>query len=437
MPDVVFNQGEPDSTALIPFGALIPLQGGVSSPDGDDIEIQTGLLAADYRTDERLTHFHESLYDLSENSHLVRLMKALLGDTGAGQLRKRSMVSRLQNTLSGSRYFDLDGFYGAIFSARRKIPESLIIDPMESTATPDEWDEIHSNDAAYRNRVTALGRAIAMGGTVPGLTAAAEALTGVDCDLYETWPLIDRYGAGGGTTGRLWDDVETDYPTWDDFGTTTWNEVQDEVLFGRTGTNSRSEIVIRPKKVYPSTPEGVLDRTEDEMALIQVLGKLKPANILLTVDPDGLALHQATPVAGLLSDSDFWEVVPKVSPRAGLGTRWAKIYPHSIVRVRKGLANESSPRILPKPPLTGTQGRQWDHNSFVSSARGYTLDADGVEQSGENFDRAATPDGEVLAFTAAAGLSDAKSLVAARTTGDGVLTTHPYEGPRSTVETVT
>lgn len=436
MPDVIFNLDSPDLVPLIPFGNLISLQGGDAGANPDSIETLTGLLAADYRTDERLLHFYDSLYDLSENSHLVRLMKALLGDSGAGQLRKRSMVSRLQNTLSGTRFFDLDKFYGAIFGAQRKIPEALIIDPMESTATPDEWDEIVAADANYRNRVTALGRSIAMGGTVPGLIAAAEALTGVDCDLYETWPLIDRYGAGGGTTGRLWTDVEAAYPLWSDIDGVPWNEIEDAVIFGRTGTNSRSEIVVRPKKVYPSTAEGDLDRIEDEMALIEVLGKLKPANILLTVDPDGLSLHQPTPVAGLMSDSDYWEVVPKVSPRAGLGSRWAKVYPHSLVRVRKGLDQETSPRILPRPPLSGTQGREWDHNTFVSAARGYILDENGDEVPGDNFDRVASPEGDLLSFTAGAGVADAKSLTAARATGDGVLVAHPYEGARLVQETV-
>jgi hypothetical protein len=431
MPDEIFNQDNGTVVPLIPYGSLLPLQGGVSTPNSSDVEYLTGLLVPDYRTDERLAHFHESLYDLSENSHLVRLMRALLGDSGAGQLRKRSLVARLQSTLTGSRFFDLDGFYGAIFGASRKIPEVLPLDPMESTATPDEWDEIEAADAAYRNRVKDLARAIAMGGTVPGLTAAAEALMGVDCDLYETWPLIDAYGAGGGSTGRLWDDVETDYPLWSDFPPATWAEVEDAVLFGRTGTNSRGEFVVRAKKDYPNTPEGRLDRAEDEMALIQVLGKLKPAGILMTVDPDGLALHQSTPVSNIKADSEYWEVVPKVSPRAGQGSKWAQVYPHSLVRVKKGLPQETSPRILPKPPMSKTQGREWDHNSFVSAARGYALDGDGNEISGDNFDRASTSEGVLVEFTPAAGLADSRSLAAARTTSDGIMVAHPYAGARA------
>jgi hypothetical protein len=428
-----------DLSPYIPFGSLIPIQGGVSTPTSDSIEVESGLLAADYRTSERLVHFHESLYDLADDSHLVRFLKALLGDSGAGQLRKRSLVTRLQTTINGSRFYDLDRFYGAIFGSARKIPEFLPVDPMESTATPDEWDEITSSDSLYRSRVTALARAVPMGGTVPGLTAAAEAIMGVDCDIYETWPLIDNYGAGSGNTGRVWDDVETDFPTWGDFPSTlpdaiAWNEVMDQILFGRTGINSRSEIVVRPKKTYDDSPEGRIDRLEDEMALIQVLGKLKPANILLTVDPDGLALHRPSTVASITSDSDYWEVVPKVTPR-GTGTRWAKIYPHSQVRVKKGLSQETSPRILPRPPLGGTQGREWDHNSFVSSARGYTLDDDGNEVVGDNVDLVMNEDGQIVPFSAPAGLSDPRALAGARATGDGVLVSHPYSGPRQVART--
>jgi hypothetical protein len=433
MPDQIFNQDVPDFQPLIPFGNLIPIQGGITTPTSDDIEILTSLLAVDYRTDERFAHFYEGQYDLSDNSHLVRFLKALLGDTGAGQLRKRSLVVRLQNTLSGSRFFDLDRFYGAIFGAARKIPEVLPLDPMESTATPDEWDEITAADAQYRNRVTMLGRSIAMGGTVPGLTAAAEALTGVDCDLYETWPLIDNYGVGGGSTGRTWDDTEADFPTWGDIDGTTWAEVEDIVLFGRTGTNSRSEFVVRVKKEYDTW----LEQAEDELAIVQVLGKLKPASVLMTVDPDGLPLHQAARISGVTSDSDYWEVVPKVSPRTSLGDRWAVIYPHSLVRASKGLDPEKSPRILPRPPLSGTQGRQWDHNSFVSSVLGYTIAEDGTVGTADNFDRVPTDEGTVKSFSPAAGLSDSRSLAAARATGDGITVSHPYTGARQVAKTAT
>jgi hypothetical protein len=435
LPEDIFNQDNGTITQLIPFGALLPLQGGNTTPQAGTVEYLTGLLVPDYRTDARLSHFHESLYDLSETSHLVRLMRALLGDAGTGQLRKRSLVARLQNTLAGSRFFDLDRFYGAIFGVARKIPEILPVDPMESTATPDEWDEMEAADAAYRNRVIALARAIPMGGTIPGLTTAAEALTGVDCDIYETWPLIDAYGAGGGSTGRPWDDVETDFPLWSDFPPASWAEVEDAVLFGRSGTNSRSEFVVRVKKEYPSTPEGRLDRAEDELALIQVLGKLKPASVLMTVDPDGLPLHRSTQVANIVSDSDYWEIVPKVSPR-GTSTRWAQVYPHSLVRVKKGLEQEQSPRILPKPPLTRTQGREWDYNSLISAVTGYTLDADGNDTDDANFDQALSDEGFLVAYGPEAGVANGAALLGARSTGDGMLVSHPYAGAREIAVTV-
>lgn len=434
MPDAIFDVGGTETTQYIPFNSLIPIQGGLGTPTTDQVDIETSLLAADYASAERLAHFHESLYDLGESSHILRFMKALLGDAGAGQLRKRSLVVRLQNTLAGTHFYDLDRFYGSIFGAGRKVPEFLPLDPMESTATPDEWDDMMRADAAYRNRVVALARAVPMGGTVPGLTAAAEALTGVDCDLYETWPLIDSYGIGGGSTGRTWADVEAAYPDWDSFPTDSWADVMDAVAFGRTGINSRSEFVIRPKKVYPDTTEGILDRNEDELALIQVLGKLKPASILMTVDVDGLALHRTADISSIKSDSDYWEVVPKVSPRSNT-SRWAQVYPHSLVRVKQGLDPETAPRILPRPPHAGTQGREWDHNSFVSAARSYVLDDAGNEVVGEDVDYVMNADGTVDAFTAAAGLSDPRALAGARAAGDGITVAHPYTGARQIART--
>jgi hypothetical protein len=447
----VFHQSvgffdDPNQASL----GILPLQVSVSDPSLPTLTSATGLISPDHATKHRMAHFDPTLYDMRDESHLVRFVRVLLGDAGAGQLRKRYMMARLQTTLNGTHFYDLDGFYGSILSVQRKVSEQLPINPMSGTATPDEWDDILARDAKYRERIYALAKALPMGATVPGLQQAAEALTGVECDVYETWKMLgSRVSAG-----RSWDVAESDFGSWDAFETTmeTWSSVEDRATIGRAGVGNADEVVIRPKMSYTpvdaseeAAREAERQRQEDEMNVQRVLNILKPAGVLLTVDNLGMVMHVPTRIVTLEADSNFWEVLTKVKPRPGLSTV-ANPYPLSPVLVSVGSIEAGALTPLPKPPFATSQGHQWSYNSAIASVKGLSIRGDSATVSGsgtvisnKNWERVtwrAKPQPGMppsTEFLPNRGVSDQRALLAAQASTDSVLQAHPYSGPRVVV----
>jgi hypothetical protein len=428
-----------------PNTGLIPLQSDPAGPLVTGVDRATNMLLPDAPTMQQLRNFPEELYDLRNSSRLVRLMKVLLGDAGAGQLRKRTLVTRLETALSGANFFDLDRFYGAIFGALRQPSEALTINPMDDTATPDEWDAIMAADASYRERIAELAKAIAMGGTVPGLQQVAEALVQAPVDIYESWQLLDSYGSLVLTPANTWSDVQSLFPTWDSFAPSdTWNRVEGTIEVGRTGTLTRSEIVIRPRKDYASTPDHASDYARDENALVRVLQRLRPAGTIVTVDPGLGVPHVAQPISGLQADSEYWEVVPNVQPKQSVLGGIASVYPLSAAQGSLGV-DPGQRRALPRPPFAGVQGRSWTYNTSISATTSYSFPASDALNFGDAQD--GTPssltddqfvvyrDGTEIRYTAKKGTLGAQQILAAGAVSDGVLVAHPYTGDRKAVPT--
>jgi hypothetical protein len=429
---------------------VMPLQVQVSDPSVPTLVTATNLISPDQATKARISNFDASLYDLRDESHLVRFLMALLGDAGTGQLRKRYTVARLQATLTGTNFYDLDGFYGSLFGAQRKVEEQLPINPMASVATPDEWDAIMASDAQYRERIFALARSLVMAGTVSGLRQAAEALTGVECDVYETWQMLDNgYEAYAGNT---WDTVEGLFEDWDSFEATaqTWDSISAQVIIGRAGTNNRDEVIIRPKRDYipaDGSPEAAREaerqRQEDMMNISRVLNKIKPAGVLLTVDNDGVPLHIQTKIAALIADSNFWQILSKVAPKPSL-SQTVSPYPLSPIQVSIGAVDNGVLAPLPVPPYGTAQGHQWSYNSSITSVNGLAVRETGatVTGSGTVINKSdwehvpvsvSTP--RAIDYIPVWGVTDQRALLAAQAATDSVMQAHPYSGPRVVVPT--
>jgi len=122
----------------------------------------------------------DEIYDKSSTSHIVRLMDALCGDNGVGYLRKRVLLRRLQTSLYETRYADLDTVYSQLFALPRLTSE-------EYSARQDAlllWGEINDmdiKDAHYRKRIWDYMLSFQYGGTLDGLSLAAQAATGLPC----------------------------------------------------------------------------------------------------------------------------------------------------------------------------------------------------------------------------------------------------------------
>ncbi len=180
---------------------ILKLQAAPEAPIPAGFSTGTDLILPPTWSPERLAHFPESVYDLAPESHLVRFTKVLLGEAGAGQLKRRLLLSRLQQTIYGSHFFDLDRFYGALFGVRRRREELLTFDPYTDLATADEWMQEHAKDASYRSRIEQFARAIHRGATPIGMEMVAEALLNVDSEVYESFTLAD-------TSFQTWAELE-------------------------------------------------------------------------------------------------------------------------------------------------------------------------------------------------------------------------------------
>jgi hypothetical protein len=435
------NQG-----SSTPASTLVPLQVNATIPQSTALASATNMLVADSSIESHLQNFPEEAYDLRPTSHLVRIMQVLLGESGVGQLRKRLALAQwAASSVQGARFFDLDRFYGALFGARRTPAEELPVNAMDTaTATLDEWEQMEASDASYRDRMVALARSLPMAGTKPGLQAAAEAVLGAPVEIFESWALLEA--AGAGDIGHSWDYLEAAFANWTAIDGQLWSSLEGAQFSGRSGVQTRSEVLVRIRKEYPQTPQGRQDRQDDAWAVSRVLERLKPANVLLTVDAQGVTVQKELAVAAADADSENWQVVQQVTPDASL-PQWA-VYPLSAGQQAAGV-DPSGARIMPLPPLTTQVGDAWTHEAPSQSARSYTyapLDvADGDwTHPGGIPDMASTTsadqvvvwrDGSTDTYRAARGLLDAAQALSAKASSDGALVAHPYSGDRRTVPT--
>lgn len=424
--------------------SLLGLQKSLSEPDIDTLVTGTSLLNPAESTQSRLRHFPEGLYNLRPQSHLTRFLKALLGDSGVGQLRKRILMARLWSILSTTHFYDLDRFYGAIFGVPRNPDEILPIDPMTELATPDGWDEIMSFDARYRERLMKLAKAIPLGGTPQGMQLIAEALTGVDCEVYEIWSVSESTDTGGNT----YQQVATSYSNYATLGRHTWADIEGRPVFGKMGSSIRNEVVIRPKKTYDPTPEGERRRAYDANGIRRVVDKLKPAGVVVTIDDRGVEMRQQTPIASIHADSEYWDVVPRVIPQK----EQEKLYDAT----RKAYDARDNPSGLQqskpahgKTPFYEFTGQAWSAVPDIRTAEAWWSDSDAGQSwielgslegfirqnrvgNNNNYDVQVFPTRRVE-YSPNKAYIDPKTAVAGSISGDGVLTASPYSAPRTAI----
>ena len=349
---------------------LIELQVSPEAPKPVGSRTKTDMLLVPTRVIDRLKHFPEEVYDLRAESHLVRFLKVLLGDAGAGQVRKRLIVQRMQSTLQGTHFYDLDRFYGALFGLRRSQSEVLDIDPYSQTATRAQWDDVRAKDASFRSRIEQFSRALTYGQTPTGMELIAEALLAVDCEIYESY-------------------VEAD----------------------ATGTGERRLFTVRPKRAV------TLAEAYD---LRRVLTKIKPADARFVIDPSGIALHDPITVNGIAADSDHWEVVPEVV---------APVSVNNPYQVTSG-----SPEEPPRPPFSSYQGEAWSYNADIKGPSAYIdAGAGGGTDRREVLPAQSyvLPDGTPIYFEAQKAILPSHAVQAGRVVSDGILVSHPFSGPRS------
>jgi hypothetical protein len=168
--NIVSNGSSPSSDVWqypdTPAQSILNFQTVPSQPVPAGTSTGTGLISPDLLLPDRLKNFSPDVFDLSPDSALIHFMQALLGDSGVGQLRKRQVITRLQEGITGSQFYDLDAFYGALFNTVRGLTSSLPLNPATGVpvnpytdlASPDGWDQIDALDAKFRERIIQLAR---------------------------------------------------------------------------------------------------------------------------------------------------------------------------------------------------------------------------------------------------------------------------------------
>jgi hypothetical protein len=424
--------------------SVLGLQTTATQPLPPGTATATNLLLPGQQIAAQLVNFPSNVYDTAPTSLLFHFMAALMGDAGAGQLRKRQMVARLQQAIGSTQFYDLDSFYGSLFGAQRgpsgALPTnpntSLPTSPYTDLASPDGWDEVLAADAVFRERIIQLARAITLGGTVPGLQALAEAITGVSCLVWEAWRVIDN--ASGPSPGyQTWQEVVAAYPLWSDIpGSLTWQGIEGYVTFAGLNVNGvPNEVVIQPRKVYPSTVAGQQQQGADTFGVLSVVEVLKPAATMVSVNPQGIESLVPLPIAGAWADSENLEIVQVVTPSSPASDAYAP-----IVNSYQGPNASQLPAgsyVQPAPVMSRTSTGQFTAAGDVTSVTAQAVSGSGpngaVVSDGQDFQTIVFSPSSYFQYLPSLGVMPPAKAASARSASAVAVRCAPYSGPRAPV----
>jgi len=379
-------------------------QGTIAASVPDGFMPVTNPLHPALRTSNRFAHFSSDAYDLSAESHLSRLLKVLLGDAGVGQLQKRFLLARIQSTIGGTNFFDLDSFYGAILGVRRKREELLLANPTTDTMTPDAWDIARIRDGSFRSRIEQFARGLNNGATKRGMEGALEALLGCEVDVVEMWERDDQIS-------RTWGDVDA-------LG--TWANVEAQGTWGNVESNGTSRpfkqrhvVVVRPHRLLTS---------EEVFSATAAIDRLKPAGSLVTIQQAPVEEIAPLTISRIASDSEHWEIRSTVRNSKVGGTTL--------------LYSGSEDAIVPIPtaPWASFQGEAWSLMAENPTVIAYTTS--GAISMDDQIDPASVDltiekvvlDGQEVVFSPANAIRPVQSIIAGRMASDGVMACNPLTG---------
>ena len=378
------------------------LQAPDNVPSSSFVDEATDPLHVPEATRDALRHFPEEVYDLEPESNLARFMKTILGEAGAGQLRKRYLIAHLRHSLAGSHFFDFDRFYGSIFGIKRNPDEALKINPFVDLGTADEWREETSKDASYRSRIEGFARGINLSPTALGMQLVSESVLTTECEVHESYVDADRPHRSYGLIEQL-------FSTYEDLEGLTYGEIEDNPdADGQSPLRSR--FVIRPKAEVSLAERYNLKR---------VLERLKPAWSRVEVIPLGSPTLEAVDVQGFHSDDEHWEIRRFISRNS----EHAQHYP------RTGDDGEMMVEQA-RPAFSGYQGEAWNYNADIVATEAYTETEEGVwGEFTPAESRVVFPDGSSMDYRADKAIAPARFLLAGRIVSDGIITSSPYVYP--------
>jgi hypothetical protein len=404
-------QGEPDDS-------LIDAQVDPTQPQVSGLSSVTDPLVPDRLTDERVGGFDPVLYDLRASSHLMRLLKALIGAAGVGGLRKQMAVNRMAaGSLNATSFLDLDSFWGALFRLQRlsdseRLPsdQNGIISPATYIADTDTWDWVSGADGSYRSKILQVAQGFAQGATYNGLMTVAEALLDTHVEIEESWvyaDLIPPNSIPAPVNPNTWYIVTQLYTTYGALQGLSWGDAMGGTApSGQTPIGNRGELTVRPKSVI----------TSEERRIAQlVFDRIKPAGLLVTIlDGDDGFTTEVDPLH-LWSDSEEWQVISTVTANPSI-TNPDVVYP----------ADGAG-----RPAFSQYSGERWSYNNGVASVRAYQMQDDQITNLDSDYQSVQFFDGQRHDYVPNEALLSGPSAEAARAASDGIMVAYPYSGTRA------
>jgi hypothetical protein len=167
----------------------------------------------------KVANFPENVYNFNQGDYLTTLMTILLGNSGTGQLKNIQTVARLGQEII--EFENLDNILGQIFNMRRNSSEiySFASNPFIDQLLQNNWEEIISKDAKYRERLLGAAEAYQTGANIWAILTLCEALSGIKFYVVEGWRT-----PGYGRTGLDQSQEIVLIPLLDNGGLFVWNQ---------------------------------------------------------------------------------------------------------------------------------------------------------------------------------------------------------------------
>jgi len=140
--------------------------------------------------EEVMDRFPEETYQQGRDTHLFRLLSALCGDAGAGLAKKQAYAARLRYEAEFVEFDILDDVYVSQFQFQRLASETYPFNANADALTPTQWNDVELANQSYSHRMAAWWAAVRHGNSKEGIRLAAEAGSGLDCDVSEQYRFI-------------------------------------------------------------------------------------------------------------------------------------------------------------------------------------------------------------------------------------------------------
>lgn len=272
----------------------------------------------------RLEHFDENLYTADDSTVLYKFLDALCGDGGVGSLKKEIFLQRLSGALDGVYGSSLDYIFGGVRFLSRISSESYNYNTEAGSLTSDQWDEVETKDAAYRNRIREFFIAAGKGNTTDGIRQAVHAATSADCQVMESWRYIDNFGLTAGVGRALittWAavDLVTGHRQYFTGETGALAKADAETFIGQQQTPAAWALEeVRPRNEVTVVPHKANYSPRESRVLREMLDKITPQDTVVTINPAGLAVNTPVIPRAIAADSTYYQVEKIVDPAPDL-----------------------------------------------------------------------------------------------------------------------